>query len=78
MYHFCLHLGIKPVHLYSMPQGFTESSYFSQILKADLDNIKFPEILLCCNMWMICFLLSSGLFTGRQHPLAEAFSMKGT
>lgn len=26
-----------------MPQGFTEgSSYFSQILKADLDDIKFP------------------------------------
>ena len=27
-----------------MPQGFTESpSYFSQILKTDLDNIKFPR-----------------------------------
>ena len=27
-----------------MPQGFTESpSYFSQILKADLDDIKFPR-----------------------------------
>lgn len=27
-----------------MPEGFTESpSYFSQILKADLDNIKFPK-----------------------------------
>ena len=27
-----------------MPQGFTEMSfYFSQILKADLDDVKFPR-----------------------------------
>ena len=26
-----------------MPQSYTESSYFLQILKADLDDIKFPR-----------------------------------
>ena len=40
-----------------MPQSYTESpSYFSQILKAGLEDIKFPRALLCCNMWMICFI----------------------
>ena len=37
------------------PQGFTESPYFSQILKADLDEIKFPRGSTFCNMWMIYF-----------------------
>ena len=26
-----------------MPQGCTETPYFSQILKADLDDVKFPR-----------------------------------
>ena len=26
-----------------MPQGFTESPFFQQILKADLDDINFPR-----------------------------------
>ena len=29
-----------------MPQGFTESPYFSQILKVYLDDIKFPRDML--------------------------------
>ena len=34
----------KQFTLTVMPQGFTDSpSYFSQILKADLDDIKFPR-----------------------------------
>ena len=37
-----------------MPQGFTESPYFLQILKADLIQSS-PEAQLCCNMCMICF-----------------------
>ena len=39
-----------------MPQSYTESPYFSKILKAGLEDIKFPRALLCCNMWMICFI----------------------
>ena len=39
-----------------MPQGFTESPYFSQIVKIDLDlKKKKPRGDIFCNMWMICF-----------------------
>ena len=35
----------KKIHLEVMPKGFSESpSYFSQILKAALDDIKFPRV----------------------------------
>lgn len=36
-----LSLGKERIQLYSNGSGFTESSYFSQILKADVDDIKF-------------------------------------
>lgn len=38
-----------------MFQGFTENSYFSQILETDLDDIKFPRVSLWCNTWVIFF-----------------------
>ena len=53
-----------------MFQGFTENpSYFPQTLKADLDEIKFPQKLYFMTMCrqsasLLCF---PGLFTGRQH-----------
>ena len=37
-----------------MPKGYTKSPYFLQILKAELDDIKFPTVLLWYIMWMIC------------------------
>lgn len=38
---FFFSLGKERIQLYGNGSGFTESSYFSQILKADMDNIKF-------------------------------------
>lgn len=41
-----------------MPQGFIESSYFSQILKAELDDIKFPwgsTLLHCVDDLLLCY-----------------------
>ena len=65
-----------------MPQGFTEMSfYFSQILKADLDDVRFPgsSTLLQYEDDSICFLLLfSSFLTGRQKPLTKAFCIKGT
>ena len=64
-----------------MPQGFTEmSSYFSQILKADLDDVRFPgsSTLLQYEDDSICFLLlfSSFLTEDRSH-LLKIFVLKG-
>ena len=39
-----------------MPQGFTDNlSCFSEILKGYLDELSSPQVLFCCDMWMICF-----------------------
>lgn len=38
-----LHSLGKKSNLMVMPLGFTESPYFLQILKADLDDIAFPR-----------------------------------
>ena len=59
-----------------MPQSITDSPfYFSQILKADLVDIKFPGVLLCCNIWITCFFALC--LKPPQHPFAKAFSLKG-
>lgn len=61
-----------------MSRDFTESLYFSQILKVELDDIKFSNILRCWNMCMISFLFSfSSHLIERQYPLSKAFSFKG-
>ena len=54
-------------------ESFTENpSYFSQIPQADLDDMKFPRVLLCCNTWMLCIF---DLFLKppcKKHPPAKA------
>lgn len=53
-----------------MPQGFTESPYFSHILKADLDDIKFPRASNLLQYVDDLVLFSfSGLLTGKHHLL---------
>lgn len=60
-----------------MPQGYTESPYFSQILKADQEDIKLPRGPLCliCG-WFASYLSFSSLSTGRQRLLAKASVLK--
>lgn len=41
---FFLCLGRNVIHLDSYASGFTESPYFSKIMKADLDARKFPRV----------------------------------
>ena len=64
-----------------MPQGFTDNlSYSSEILKADLDESSFPQVLFCCDMWMICFfsLLLKLPHRKKQHPAAKTFNLEKT
>ena len=63
-----------------MPEGFTESPlYFSQILKADLDNIKFPRgSILLQYMDDLLLCSPSQAFSQEECPLAKAFNLKGT
>ena len=64
-----------------MPQGFTESpSYLSQILKAYLDDRKFPRgstLLQYLDGLLLCSL-SQGSSQGDSIQFAKAFSLKGT
>ena len=56
-----------------MPQGFTEmSSYFSQILKADLNNLKFPRdsiLLQYMDDLLLCSLSQASSQESRIHSL---------
>ena len=62
-----------------MPQGFTEmSSCFSQILKADLDDVRFPGS--STNMGMILFASFSSSQASSQEDiihLLKLFAIKG-
>ena len=63
-----------------MPRGFTESPYFPQILKAGLDDIKFPKgsTLLQYMDDLVLFSLSQASSWENIYLLAKAFSLKGT
>ena len=52
------------------PQGFSESSYFSRILKADLDGIKFPRdftLLRCVDDLLLCSLAQASSHEDSLH-----------
>ena len=63
-----------------MPQGFTDNlSCFSEILKGDLDELSSPQVLFCCDMWMICFFsLLLKLPHRKKHRAAKTFNHKKT
>ena len=65
-----------------MPQGFTENpSYFSQILKADLDDIKFPRasnLLRYVDDLVLFSLFQASSQENIIYLLAKAFILKGT
>lgn len=55
-----------------MPHGFTESTYFSQILKADLNNLKFPGdpiLLQYIDDLLLCSLSQASSQESRIHSL---------
>ena len=55
-----------------MPHGFTESTYFSQILKADLNNLKFPRdsiLLQYMDDLLLCSLSQASSQESRIHSL---------
>ena len=62
-----------------MPQGFTEqSSYFSQILKADLDDVRVPgsSTLLQYEVDSICYSSQASSQEDRIH-LLKLFALNG-
>ena len=65
-----------------MPQGFTESpSYFSQILKADLDDIRFPRasnLLQYVDELVLFSLFQASTQENFIYLLAKAFILKRT
>lgn len=62
-----------------MPQSFNKSPPYSQTIKADLDDIQFPEVYLITIYRQFSSLLpNAGLFIRRQHPSVKTFSLKGT
>ena len=65
-----------------MPQGFTESpSYFSQILKADLDDIRFPRasnLLQYVDDLVLFSLFQASTQENFIYLLAKAFILKRT
>ena len=56
-----------------MPWGCTESLYFSEILKADLGDIKFPKGSNLLHTWMICFF---ALFLKAPHSKTASSLLK--
>lgn len=63
-----------------MPWSFTESLYFLQLLKADLDDRKFPKgSIFAALCGRFASLLSfSSLLTRRYYLLAKTFGLQGT
>ena len=65
-----------------MPKGFTDSpSYFSQILEADLDDIKFPRasnLLQYADDLVLFSLFQASTQENIIYLLVKAFILKGT
>ena len=64
-----LHSLGKESNLMVMPLGFTESPYFLQILKADLDDIAFPRGSTFLQYIGDLFLCFSQTFSQDDHSL---------
>lgn len=76
---FCLHLGRTPIYMYCfMSQRYTESPiYFSQILKMNLDDLKFLRNFTLIQQVDDLLLCSETVGLSRHFFLIATIALKG-